>query len=126
MLGDKYARTTLTVTDLDKAVEFYRDKLGFELETKREMDAFLKTSAGSGIDLYVRGKSKAEHTQLSFGVQDLDAEVADLKAKGVEMLQYDLPDMKIQTDENGIAMLDGARAAWFSDPDGNIIGMFEM
>jgi catechol 2,3-dioxygenase-like lactoylglutathione lyase family enzyme len=126
MLGDKYARTTMPVSDLNAAVDFYQNKLGLELERKGDMDAFLRTSAGSGIDLYVRGKSKAEHTQLSFGVDDLESEIKDLNSKGIRMELYDMPDMRIKTDEMGVADLDGAKAAWFKDPDDNIIGMFQM
>jgi hypothetical protein len=51
-------------------------------------------------------------------VADVEREVAELKAKGVTFVQYDLPGMK-----DGIATAGGAKTAWFKDPDGNILAI---
>jgi hypothetical protein len=56
-------------------------------------------------------------------VSNIEREVADLKSRGVELEHYDVPGMKI--DENGIATGGGAKAAWFKDPDGNILAVIE-
>jgi hypothetical protein len=48
--------------------------------------------------------------------------VRELKARGVEFEEYDMPGMKT---ENGIATGGGARAAWFRDSEGNILALVQ-
>jgi hypothetical protein len=62
----------------------------------------------------------AEHTLAHFAVADLGATVRELRERGVQFEEYDRPD--IRTVE-GIATFEDFRAAWFKDPDGNIIGL---
>ena len=73
----------------------------------------------SSIEIDLRDRpSKAEHTAISFEVDDLEREVTDLERHGVRFEDYDLPGLK--TDHH-IAQIDGMLAAWFKDPDGNIL-----
>jgi catechol 2,3-dioxygenase-like lactoylglutathione lyase family enzyme len=55
--------------------------------------------------------------------QDVEAAVADLRAKGVTFEEYDLPGVKTV---NGIAELGGTRGAWFKDPEGNILSVVQL
>ena len=55
---------------------------------------------------------------LSFELADLDAEMAALRARGVRFDEYDLPGLKTH---DGVCVLGGERAAWFHDPEGNIL-----
>jgi hypothetical protein len=50
--------------------------------------------------------------------------VDDLVAKGVAIERYDMPGLK--TDEKGIAEMEGERAAWFKDPEGNILSLWQV
>jgi len=58
-------------------------------------------------------------TSATWGVgDDLETIVGRLKAKGVPFEQYDLPNMTVDGD---IHILGAFKAAWFKDPDGNIL-----
>jgi catechol 2,3-dioxygenase-like lactoylglutathione lyase family enzyme len=56
----------------------------------------------------------------AFVVDDVDAAVAGLRERGVVFEEYDLPGLRT---EGGIATLGPVRAAWFKDPDGNILAV---
>ena len=51
---------------------------------------------------------------------DVEAEVADLKARGVVFEEYDMPGIKMK---NSIATGGGAKTAWFKDTEGNILAI---
>ncbi len=124
MLGDKRAAASLVGTDLERAKRFYTEKLG--LSVIQEMPGWVLFGAGEGtaILMYERpGGSKAEHTVAGFDVDDLEAEVASLRAKGIDFEEYDLPDIKTV---NGIASRGDWKAAWFKDTEGNIISLAQM
>ena len=71
------------------------------------------------IELEEREQPKpAEHTALSFEVDDVPNEVELLERRGVVFEDYDMPGLHT---EQHVAKLDGMRAAWFRDPDGNIL-----
>jgi len=55
-------------------------------------------------------------------VEDIEREVADLKAKGVKFEDYDMPGMKTK---DGIATAGGAKAAWFKDTEGNTLALVQ-
>jgi predicted enzyme related to lactoylglutathione lyase len=62
--------------------------------------------------------SSSTHTQMAFTVDDIDAEVADLTSRGIVFEAYEAP-----RTEGGIATIGAGRAAWFKDPDGNILSL---
>ena len=62
--------------------------------------------------------TKAEHTAVSFQVADIGAAVRALTARGVTFHDYDLPGFR--TVEH-VCVLGSEKAAWFSDPEGNIL-----
>ena len=64
------------------------------------------------------GTSKA--SQAFWQVADVEAEVADLKARGVTFEEYDLPHMPMK---NSIVTAGGAKTAWFKDTEGNILAV---
>lgn len=124
MLRDHAAYATLPVQDLDAARRFYEGVLGF-----RVLDASpggVRYEAGDGSQFTTAlssGKSSGMHTQLGFWVTDIDAEVADLHKRGVKLLEYDTPGLKTK---GGIAQIREDRAAWFLDPDGNMLGVIQF
>ena len=61
-------------------------------------------------------------SQAFWQVDDIEREVAELKARGVTLEHYD---MEGDVDPNGIITAGGARAAWFKDPDGNILAIIQ-
>jgi catechol 2,3-dioxygenase-like lactoylglutathione lyase family enzyme len=116
--------SVLPAADFEKSLTFYRDTLGFKVETRPDMPgyAFFEGGGGSRFLLYQRPeRTKAEHTTAAFLVDDVDGTVDDLRSRGVRFEEYDLPGLKTV---NGIASLaSGEKSAWFTDPDGNILSV---
>src|SRR3954451_17387451 len=80
--------TTIEVTDLDQAREFYGSTLGLRLLF--EAGPSLRWQAGDGfqISTFRRGPTAADHTVAHFEVTGLDDLIRDLDAKGVQFLDY--------------------------------------
>jgi catechol 2,3-dioxygenase-like lactoylglutathione lyase family enzyme len=123
MLGTAKVVPTIPVTDLNKAKEFYTNTLGLSVAKESPMGIQFQAGEGTQLYIYQRGPSKADHTLAAFEVDDLEGTVDALKAKGITFEQYDFPGLK--TNEKGIADSEGEgeRAAWFKDPDGNILAV---
>ena len=127
MLNEFPVAPAIPVTDIDIATDFYENKLGLkkiEVETGEDAVMF-EAGKGTMLYLYKRGPSRADHTLASFNVDDVEKTVDELAAKGVSFEQYDMPN-GIKTDEKGIAAMGEAKAAWFKDPDGNILSLVQM
>jgi len=118
------AATTLPAEDLKRARAFYEEKLGLETEARENMPEGIFVHAGKGttLFLYQRGRATAENTAVVFEVDDLEATVTELRAHGVELEDYDFPELKTV---NGIAARDVDKAAWFKDSEGNILCVHE-
>jgi catechol 2,3-dioxygenase-like lactoylglutathione lyase family enzyme len=122
MLSEYPIDVMLLATDLDVARDFYGRKLG--LEILLDSDQFVTFSCGGDSRLVVTKSSAGtadEATKASWRVDDLAAEVADLRSRGVEIL--DLPDLNTV---DGIADVGFAFAAWFVDPHQNSIGLLQF
>jgi catechol 2,3-dioxygenase-like lactoylglutathione lyase family enzyme len=124
MLSERRCHTTIPVSDLDKARTFYEGVLGFK--PYQESPAAIVYEAGEDSKFAITrssGKASGTHTQMGFTVTDIDSEVADLKGRGVVFEEYDVPGLKT---EGGIAKTGGGNAAWFFDPEGNMIGLIQF
>ena len=121
MLGNFKVAPTIPVTDLQRSKDFYVNKLGLTLIKEEKAGVTFNAGEGTSLFIYKRGPSKADHTLAAFTVDDVEKAVDGLTAKGVVFEQYDFPGLK--TNEKGIAVMEdeGEKAAWFKDPDGNII-----
>ena len=125
-LSDAPVAAVLPVTDLDRAKKFYIQTLGLkEMEVKKHEgeEVMLEAGKGTGLLLYKRPPVKVEHTQAGFMVDDLESTMTELKGKGVQFEEYDMPGLKTV---NGVATIEGEKSAWLKDPDGNIIALSEM
>jgi catechol 2,3-dioxygenase-like lactoylglutathione lyase family enzyme len=125
MLKNTHAHATIPVADLDRAKAYYVGVLGFDdVDAENESATMLVAGDGSRFALFVTPNTvRGGHTQLGFAVDDIEAEVADLKARGVVFEEYDLPGFKTV---NSIADSPPTRAAWFLDPDHNMIGLVQL
>jgi catechol-2,3-dioxygenase len=115
MLGKHPVDVMLLATDLGVARRFYGDTLG--LEVLLEDEQFLTFACGGDSRLVVTKSTtgtREEATKASWRVDDLAAEVADLRARGVQL--QDLPELGTV---DGIADIGFALAAWFIDPHHN-------
>lgn len=122
MLTDNPIVPMLAVSDLGRARKFYEDVLGFKATQEHEEDITYE-SGGVKFGIYPsQFAGTNQSTAAGFLVTDLLAEKKDLESKGVTFEDYDLPGVK--TDE-GVATIGLERAAWFRDPDGNILALFQ-
>ena len=79
----------------------------------------------AGVPLLVYQTSfagTAKNTVFGLETADLDGDMAALRAKGVEFMDYDFPGLKTV---DGVAEMDGERSSWFTDSEGNIFGLFQ-
>ena len=113
----------VAVKDTKTGREFYEGKLG--LKQMMENPGGVGYHCGGG-KLFVyqsdtAGSGKA--TCATWNVADIKAEVADLKSKGVSFETYDMPGAMV---ENDVYSMGPMKAAWFKDPDGNILSLHQM
>jgi catechol 2,3-dioxygenase-like lactoylglutathione lyase family enzyme len=113
----------LLAKDLAAAREFYHDRVGLEILTEGDDAIVFKCGGGTHLDVTKSTVGTAdEQTQASWQVQDLRAEVAELRSRGVEVQDYDMPGLKT---EDGIADLGFAWMAWMIDPGGNALAIMQ-
>ena len=118
--------SSFAVPDLDAARRFYGETLGLDVGMEPEMGMLeLRVGTGRPVLVYIKPDHRpAVFTVLNFAVPDIDDAVAQLKAAGVEMERYDVPDA--QPDANGVYRGDqGPAIAWFTDPAGNILSVLQ-
>jgi predicted enzyme related to lactoylglutathione lyase len=119
MLTKAPVMTMIPVTDLDRARTFYEQGLGLSLKGTLPNGNVVFSCEGSTLALYQRASpTKADHTALSFEVEDVAAEVEALSRNGVVFEEYDLPGLKTV---DGVCVLGSEKAAWFKDTEGNIL-----
>ena len=114
----------LAVDDLDKAREFYGDTLGLKLEVLDETNGLLtlERPGGETTLLYLSPDLQVgNYTVLNFSVDDIDATVDALTARGVEFLRYD----GFPQDEKGVMRGNGPDIAWFKDPAGHTLSVLK-
>lgn len=113
----------LPVRDLARARDFYERALALTGGTVKPDGKVVYHCGGTEIALFPRADgTKAEHTALSFKVDDILASIAELKGRGVVFADYDLPGFKT---EGHVCVLGSEKAAWFNDPEGNILCLHE-
>lgn len=124
MLADHPIDPMLLATDLGAAREFYGDRIG--LEALIETDDFITFRCGGDSRLVVTRSATGTtepQTKASWRVTDLAAELAELRSRGVEVEEYDVPGLKTA---EGIADVGFALAAWLVDSDGNSVGLLQL
>ena len=132
MLGDAPIYATIPCVDLEGARKFYGETLGLkEIQmpgTPEEVGqgaTFFECGQGTNLLVYARPTpTKADHTAASWLVKDLETTVDQLISRGVKLEVYDMPD--VEFDERGIANMGDFKAAWFKDPEGNILALSQM
>jgi len=120
MLGSAPIRAYIPVSDVSRARRFYEKTVG--LRPKEEYaGGVIYECGGAEVFMYPTsnaGTSKA--SQAFWQVEDVEAEVAELKARGVVFEEYDMPGIKMK---DSIATGGGAKTAWFKDSEGNILAV---
>jgi catechol 2,3-dioxygenase-like lactoylglutathione lyase family enzyme len=123
MLADRKTYTTLPTSDLTRARAFYRDTLGLHEDMVTE-GGVMYSSGGSQMFVYPSRFQAAGHTQMSWLVPDIKAEVRELGEKGIQFEEFNAPGIK---SEGGIVQSGpSVWTAWFKDPDGNLLGLTQI
>jgi len=123
MLQDSPLYAYFPAQDIARARRFYEDKLGFRPQQEIAGGIVYAFANGTAAFLYLTpnaGTSKA--SQAFWQVDDVEGEVAALKARGVIFENYDMPGEK---SPSGAITAGGAKAAWFKDSEGNILAIIE-
>ena len=118
------ASAVVCSTDLERSQAFYEQKVGLKLSPET-IPNHLLFECGDGTTLLVYGRpaeNKADHTQVRLWSSDVEADVRALKDRGVVFEEYDFPTFKTV---DSIATTAIGTSAWFKDPDGNTVALFQ-
>lgn len=119
MLTRAPVMTMLPVKDLERARDFYVNKLGLEAEGLAADGKFVLRGSGTKFGLIPKPEgTKAQHTAVGFEVDDVAAEIKELEGRGVAFHDYDFPGFKTV---DHMIVVGTDKAAWFSDTEGNIL-----
>lgn len=117
------AEATLPAQDLDRAKAFYSEKVGLTPTAEDKLGVHFVVG-GTRFRLFRSGGSASgKHTQLALYVSDLAAQMRALRSRGLSFEEYDSPNLKTV---DGVADLGYAFAAWFTDSEGNLLGMGQL
>jgi catechol 2,3-dioxygenase-like lactoylglutathione lyase family enzyme len=122
MFQDSPMYSYIPAADVARARRFYEGTLGFRPKQELNGGVVYEFAGGTACFLYLTpnaGTSRA--SQAFWDVKDIEAEVAELRRRGVSLEKYDMPG----TDANGITTAGGAKAAWFKDSEGNILAVIQ-
>ena len=121
MLGSYDIGPSLAVSDAEVATSFYGGKLGLHVDKEDEQrQEWIYRSGSTTLQVYVSGYAGTNKATAAFWVvDDVEGEVADLRNEGITFEHYpNLPGVQLQGD---IHVMGDEKAAWFKDPDGNIL-----
>ena len=122
-LGQYHIIGFVTIVDVERATQFYRDTLGLRLVSEEQPFALVFDANGIMLRLAIAKEARPAHgTVLGWRVPDVTATVKELMAAGVHFERFEF----MKQDELGIwTTPTGARVAWFKDPDGNLLSISE-
>ena len=124
MVAQNRISAVVCSTDLDRSREFYEQKVGLTLSSETVPNHLL-FAAGDGSTLLVYGRpspNRADHTQVRFWCSDVAADVRELVGRGVEFDLVEFGEFKMV---DHVLTTPVGSSAWFKDPDGNTIALFQ-
>jgi hypothetical protein len=120
---DSSIMPVIAVDDIERASSFYRDKLGLDVRPLGDTPDSVVVDCGSNgyLLLYKTTYRRGETTVASFLVSDVKSSVRELRERGVQFEEYDIPGVKT---EDGVATYgDSMETAWFKDSEGNVLAV---
>lgn len=124
MLQNYPVHPTIPASDLERARQFYAEKLGLNPESEDPGGLFYRCGEGTRFLLFTsQGQASGTHTQMGWVVDNIESEVAELKRRGVVFEEYDTPYLKTV---NSVAVVGPSKAAWFKDSEGNLHGVIQF
>ncbi len=122
MFADTKAFSGFAVDDVEKARGFYGETLGIEVSEENGL-LTLHIAGDRATLVYPKEEhTPADYTILNFPVDDIDAAVDELTARGVSFERYE----GMKQDDKGIFRDEGPNIAWFCDPAGNVLSVLEL
>jgi catechol 2,3-dioxygenase-like lactoylglutathione lyase family enzyme len=119
MLSNLSVGAVLPVKDMSRARAYYSEKLGLEPAEETEGGVMYRMQDGTGFMLYeTENAGSAKNTAMCWTAKDLDAEMSELRGRGVTFEDYNFPGLKT---EDGVATMGNERSAWFIDSEGTIL-----
>jgi catechol 2,3-dioxygenase-like lactoylglutathione lyase family enzyme len=123
MLGKSPVHPVLLAKDLAQAREFYHRQLGLEILLETEHSITFRCGGGTKLAVSKSTTGTADsQTQIAWEVDDLRAELDELRSRGVKIEEYNLPGLKTQ---NGVAEVPIGLMAWIIDPGMNCLGILQ-
>jgi catechol 2,3-dioxygenase-like lactoylglutathione lyase family enzyme len=111
----------MAASDVGRARAWYEDKLGFVPSEELEGENLYK-SGSTGFTVYeTSAAGTAKNTVATWQVPDLRSEMAELRDRGVVFEDYDFGDSR--TVDGVMTDPEGGLAAWFTDSEGNTLGL---
>ena len=111
----------IPVADVARARKFYEGTLGLKPREEYAGGVIYECGKASWVFMYPSpGAGTSKASTAFWAVDDVAAEVAELKARGVVFEEYNMPGIKTV---NSIATAGGAKTAWFKDGEGNILAV---
>jgi catechol 2,3-dioxygenase-like lactoylglutathione lyase family enzyme len=111
----------IPVSNVARARKFYEGTLGLTPKEEYAGGVIYECGKGSWVFMYPSpGAGTSKASTAFWAVDDVVAEVAALKARGVVFEEYDMPGIKMV---DSIATAGGAKTAWFKDSEGNILAV---
>jgi catechol 2,3-dioxygenase-like lactoylglutathione lyase family enzyme len=120
VLKDARVAARIPTQDLDRARRFYSEKLGLEPSEEREGGLLYRFSNGEFALFASQGSSPGTFTQMGWEVDDIEATIADLEARGLEFEYEGITEVSGNYPSKGGK---GERAVWFRDSEGNMLGI---
>ena len=113
--------------DVPRARRFYEQTLGFKPARETEGGVVYEFAEHTACFLYpTPNAGTSQASQAFWEVQDVEREVAELKARGVRFEHYDMPGAANNSGgDSDIVTAGGAKAAWFKDSEGNIMAIIQ-
>ena len=124
MLGQARLLANFKSADLDRTIAFYEGILELQVLHRREIMPGVdevRFETGGGILCFESGDPQGKTNDLvGWDVPDVEATAAALRGKGVVFEEYDYPSLKTV---DGVATIGSMQAAWYKDPDGNLLAL---
>jgi predicted enzyme related to lactoylglutathione lyase len=114
----------VTSTDLPRSQQFYEQVVGLTLSPETISNHLLFACGDGTLLVYGRAApNQADHTQVRLWTDDVERDVRELESRGATFEDYDFPTLKTV---NHVATTAGiGKSAWFKDPDGNTLALFQ-
>ena len=115
---------SLPAADLERAKRFYAEKLGLTPESELPGGLWYRCGKDTRFSVFTsQGEANGTYTQVLWLVEDVESEVAALKARGVVFEEYDVPSLKTV---NSIATVGPGKGAWLKGSEGNLLSLVQF